>query len=57
MTDLGTIVDAHTVRFERLLPGAIERVWDYLTKPEPFLPVWRRLMPQYERQVAALQKG
>jgi len=27
------ITDAQSVRFERLLPGPIERVWDYLTKP------------------------
>jgi uncharacterized protein YndB with AHSA1/START domain len=26
-------------RFERLLPGPIERVWDHLTKPE-LLPAW-----------------
>ncbi len=39
MTDFGTIIDAHTVRFERLLPGPVERVWDYLTKPE-LLALW-----------------
>lgn len=33
MTDLGTMLDAHTVRFERLLPGPIERVWEHLTTP------------------------
>jgi uncharacterized protein YndB with AHSA1/START domain len=27
----GTLLDAHTIRFERDLPGPIERVWDYLT--------------------------
>src|SRR5580692_4691380 len=27
------------VEIERLLPGPIERVWDYLTKPE-FLATW-----------------
>ncbi|HYZ17793.1 MAG TPA: SRPBCC family protein, partial [Candidatus Acidoferrum sp.] len=32
MTELGTIVDATAVRFERLLPGPIERVWAYLTE-------------------------
>jgi uncharacterized protein YndB with AHSA1/START domain len=26
--------DSQAVRFERLLPGPIERVWDYLTKPD-----------------------
>jgi hypothetical protein len=28
------IASAPSVRFERLLPGPIERVWDYLTKPD-----------------------
>lgn len=27
------------VRFERLLPGPIERVWDFVTRPE-LLPAW-----------------
>lgn len=30
MSNYGVRVDAHTVRFERLLPGPIERVWAYL---------------------------
>jgi uncharacterized protein YndB with AHSA1/START domain len=30
----GEIIDAQTVRFERLLPGPIERVWAYLTESE-----------------------
>lgn len=30
----GTVVEAGTVRFERLLPGPIERVWAYLTDGE-----------------------
>jgi hypothetical protein len=34
MTPTAQIIDADTVRFERLLPGPIERVWDHLTKPE-----------------------
>jgi uncharacterized protein YndB with AHSA1/START domain len=34
MTGLGTVIDSHTIRFERLLPGPVERVWDYLTKSE-----------------------
>lgn len=33
-TDHGTLVKAAEVRFVRLLPGPIERVWDYLTDPE-----------------------
>jgi hypothetical protein len=28
------ITPAGSVRFERLLPGPIEHVWDYLTKPD-----------------------
>ncbi|MEK7405121.1 MAG: SRPBCC family protein [Acidobacteriota bacterium] len=34
MADICTIIDAQTIRFERLLPASIERAWDYLTKPE-----------------------
>ena len=30
MDEYGQLIDAHTVRFERLLPGPIERIWDYL---------------------------
>ena len=30
MSEYGELVDASTVRFERLLPGPIERVWSYL---------------------------
>lgn len=39
MDDFGTLLDANTVRFERLLPGPIERVWAYLTEPQ-FLRTW-----------------
>ena len=28
------VIDSQTVRFERLLPGPVERVWDYLTQPD-----------------------
>jgi len=31
MNDYGEVIDARTVRFRRLLPGPIERVWQYLT--------------------------
>jgi uncharacterized protein YndB with AHSA1/START domain len=38
MSDLidgqGEVLDAHTVRFERILPGPIETVWAYLTQSE-----------------------
>jgi len=31
MNDMGKILNSHTVRFERLLPGPIEHVWEHLT--------------------------
>ena len=34
MTEYGELVDSNTVRFERVLPGPIERVWRYLTESE-----------------------
>ena len=30
MSNFGELVNANTVRFERLLPGPIERVWSYI---------------------------
>lgn len=30
----GTVLESGAVRFERLLPGPIERVWSYITEPE-----------------------
>ncbi len=33
MNHAATAVDPELVRLERLLPGPIERVWEYLTKP------------------------
>ena len=30
----GVITEPHTVRIERMLPGPVERVWDYLTDPD-----------------------
>jgi uncharacterized protein YndB with AHSA1/START domain len=30
MDEFGTMIDAHTVQFVRLLPGPIERIWDFL---------------------------
>jgi len=32
MSEYGVRLDAHTVRFERLLPGPIEKVWAYLVE-------------------------
>ena len=34
MSEYGELLDDNTVRFERLLPGPIERVWRYLTESE-----------------------
>ena len=31
MNEYGVMTEARTVRLERVLPGPIERVWDYLT--------------------------
>lgn len=39
VNDLGKIIDDSTVRFERVLPASIERVWQYLTSSE-CLPEW-----------------
>lgn len=39
MNDLATFIPPGTLRFERVLPGPIERVWDYLTKTE-LLATW-----------------
>jgi uncharacterized protein YndB with AHSA1/START domain len=34
MSDYGVFTEPGTVRFERLLPGPIERVWTYLTESD-----------------------
>ena len=34
MNEYGELLDENTVRFERLLPGPIERVWSYLTESD-----------------------
>ena len=34
MNEYGVLLDDSTVRFERLLPGPIERVWNYLTESD-----------------------
>ena len=34
MDRFGKLVNPHTVVFERLLPGPIERVWAYLTESD-----------------------
>jgi len=32
MTEQSTLIKPSTIRFERLLPGPVERVWAYLTE-------------------------
>jgi uncharacterized protein YndB with AHSA1/START domain len=34
MSEFGVVLDASTIRFERVLPGPIERVWEFLTDPD-----------------------
>jgi uncharacterized protein YndB with AHSA1/START domain len=34
MNDYGELLDDSTVRFERLLPGPIERVWEYIVESD-----------------------
>ena len=34
MNEYGELLDSSTVRFERLLPGPIERVWSYLVESD-----------------------
>lgn len=34
MSDYGTMLDKSTIRFERLLPGPIERVWRYIVESD-----------------------
>lgn len=34
MNEYGLLISHDTIRFERLLPGPIERVWAYLTDPD-----------------------
>ncbi len=34
MSEYGVVTESGTVRFERVLPGPIERVWAYLTESE-----------------------
>jgi uncharacterized protein YndB with AHSA1/START domain len=34
MSEFGVLTEARTVRFQRVLPGPVERVWAYLTESE-----------------------
>ncbi len=39
MSGIGELSNVHSVKFTRLLPGAIETVWAHLTEPA-LLPAW-----------------
>lgn len=39
MTEKGILIEEKAARFERVLPGPIERVWEHLTGSE-HLPLW-----------------
>jgi uncharacterized protein YndB with AHSA1/START domain len=58
MSDLGKILKTGVVRFERVLPGPIERVWEYLTDIER-LPDWfgTGVMEPYEGGVVNFMGG
>ena len=43
----GRLVEPTTMRFERVLPGPIERVWDHLTRPE-LLTTWLSVAAKME---------
>ena len=34
MENYGEMLDDTTIRFERMLPGPIERVWEYITESD-----------------------
>ena len=34
MSEYGSVIEKGSVRFERVLPGPVERVWEYLTDPK-----------------------
>jgi uncharacterized protein YndB with AHSA1/START domain len=38
---MGTILNSHTVKYERLLPGPIENVWEHISFPEKIYK-WQR---------------
>jgi uncharacterized protein YndB with AHSA1/START domain len=58
MSDLGKILKTGVVRFERVLPGPIERVWEYLTDIKR-LPEWfgEGVMEPYEGGVVNFMGG
>ena len=44
MSEHGIITEAGTIRFRRILPGPIDRVWAFLTEPEKRVPMERALI-------------
>lgn len=40
MDDYGQFVSAEVIRFQRLLPGTAQEVWEHLTSPQ-WLAGWR----------------
>ncbi|MEA2784612.1 MAG: hypothetical protein QOF71_716 [Candidatus Eremiobacteraeota bacterium] len=59
MNDRGTIINGDTVRFARMLPGSIERVWAYLTEG-PLLTTWLAedgAIPQHAGESFVLRMG
>lgn len=58
MSDLGKITKTGAARFERVLPGPIERVWEFLTDIER-LPGWfgTGVIEPYEGGVVNLMGG
>lgn len=51
---MGELIAPNTIRFERMLPGPIERVWSYLTDPEK-RSKWLASGPMEERLGGALR--
>src|SRR5690349_15604213 len=51
---MGEVIAPDTIRFERLLPGPIERVWSYLVDPEK-RSKWLASGPMEERLGGALR--
>ncbi|HEY9679037.1 MAG TPA: SRPBCC domain-containing protein [Drouetiella sp.] len=52
--DLGSVVDATTIKFERILPGSVEQIWKYISEPE-LLNQWlctsARIEPKHHARV------
>ncbi|HEX2617687.1 MAG TPA: SRPBCC family protein [Flavobacteriales bacterium] len=51
---MGELIAPNTIRFQRILPGPIERVWSYLTDPEK-RSKWLASGPMEERLGGALR--